>query len=424
MSVRHQQIEPTVVIHIKEADAPTKKTRVHSETARVGAVFEIPVAEIRIKRIGIAGEVSLHNVEFAVAIIVADGNTHARLRLCLSRKRRASLDGDIAKRSVLLIQIKGCRRRIVSDVNIRPAVVVQIRSSDAQSIRADCGPHAALLAHVLKRSIALVVIKKVLSAGQSGRSAGHEDSLVSAGSILRQRCSLQVEVDIVCDEQVQLSIPVVVNKCAAAVPTDLGARLNQAGFFRDLSKRSIAIVAVEGVLAVVGHEQVIEAVVVVVADAASLAPSGLVLQSRTDRHVSKCSVPIVLEEPAMRFLPRGKPVQPPTVHQEEIRPPIMIVVIESQTASSRLEKVLVMEYAAIDRLAREAGLRSHLNEADAEGCTLNGRFRAGWWRRRPRVIAALLRPDLRSLRRRLLLRGFGKGNNVGKRQHERRAAQR
>ena len=42
--------------------------------------------------------------------------------------------------------------------------------------------------------------------------------------------------------------------------------MQQAGFFSDVRKRAIAVVAVEHVLAPVGEEEVLEAVVVVIAD--------------------------------------------------------------------------------------------------------------------------------------------------------------
>ena len=62
MPIRHENIEPAVVIHIEEADAPAQQPRIHAQSAGISAVFEGRVAEVGIERIGVAGEVGLHHV--------------------------------------------------------------------------------------------------------------------------------------------------------------------------------------------------------------------------------------------------------------------------------------------------------------------------------------------------------------------------
>ena len=88
VAVRHQNVEPAVVIHVEEADAPAEQARIDAQTAWIGAVFEVAVAEIRVQRIGVAGEVCFDDVEVAVAVVVADGDAHAGLRLCPREIRR------------------------------------------------------------------------------------------------------------------------------------------------------------------------------------------------------------------------------------------------------------------------------------------------------------------------------------------------
>ncbi len=59
--------------------------------------------------------------------------------------------------------------------------------------------------------------------------------------------------------------------------------MGEAGLGGDVGEGAVAVVAVEDILAVVADEEIVEAVVVVVADAAALAPAGCVLESGFER---------------------------------------------------------------------------------------------------------------------------------------------
>src|SRR6202034_3563177 len=56
VAVRHENVEPTVVIHVEEADAPAEQARVDTNAAGISTIFEGAIAQIRVERIGIAGE--------------------------------------------------------------------------------------------------------------------------------------------------------------------------------------------------------------------------------------------------------------------------------------------------------------------------------------------------------------------------------
>ena len=68
-------------------------------------------------------------------------------------------------------------------------------------------------------------------------------------------------------------------------------------FCADIGERSVAVVVIQNVFAEVGDEQIIPAVVVVVADADALAPSG-VRDAGFQRHVGESAVAIVFETDA------------------------------------------------------------------------------------------------------------------------------
>ena len=120
-------------------------------------------------------------------------------------------------------------------------------------------------------AVTIVVIEDVLAALQAGWTTCHLNAFVGAAGCLWKRCSLDVEVDVVGDKEVEVAIAVIVKKGAAGVPPRL--RLKQARLFRNVSEGAIAVVAVEDVLAVVADKEIVPAVIVVVANTATLAPS-------------------------------------------------------------------------------------------------------------------------------------------------------
>jgi hypothetical protein len=105
-----------------------------------------------------------------------------------------------------------------------------------------------------------------------------------------------------------VAVAVVVDEGAAGVPANLRAGLDQAGLLGDVGEGAVAVVAIERVLAVVGDEEIVVAVVVVVADAAGLAPAGLVLQARAPI-VTSVKVPsrLFLKRWQRGSCPAGKP---------------------------------------------------------------------------------------------------------------------
>ncbi len=69
-----------------------------------------------------------------------------------------------------------------------------------------------------------------------------------------------------------MTVAIVVNKGAAGAPLRGGQQ--QARLTRDVGKRAVAVVAEQHVLVVIGEEQVIQAVVVVIADGDARGPAG------------------------------------------------------------------------------------------------------------------------------------------------------
>ena len=198
-----------------------------------------------------------------------------------------------SKFAVLLVLVKRAGGGIVGNINVGPAVVVEIGSQHAESVRAVGAENSRRLGNVGERSVAVVVVENVLAALQSRRSARHHHTLVEARAGLRHRRRCQIEIDVVGDEQIELPVAIVVDEGAACVPARAFAR--HAGLLADVGERAVAVVVVQNILAEVGDEQIVPSVVVVVADANALSPAG-VRDAGLRGHVGEGAVAIVAEE--------------------------------------------------------------------------------------------------------------------------------
>src|SRR6266478_348515 len=123
-------------------------------------------------------------------------------------------------------------------------------------------------------------------------AAVHRDILEHAVFVLAGfLCAANVEIEVIRYEQIELAVAVVVDPSAARAPT--GAICSHAGFFGDIRESAVPIVVIENVFAPVGDEQIVKAVVIVIADANSARPAGS-KQPRLRGDVGECAVTVVL----------------------------------------------------------------------------------------------------------------------------------
>src|SRR5437016_5615970 len=69
---------------------------------------------------------------------------------------------------------------------------------------------------------------------------------------------------------------------------------------------------------------------------------------------------------ANRLLPFGESLKPPAVHEKDVEPSIVIVVVESDAAAGGLEKIFVLVFPAKDGLGVQPGLPSDIHKSHAQ----------------------------------------------------------
>ena len=108
----------------------------------------------------------------------------------------------------------------------------------------------------------------------------------------RTICDIACIHEVVNDEEIKVSISVVVEKGRAAAPAWI-ANTRKAC---DIRERSVTVIAVEHIRADIGHINIYVPIVIVVGTSDSLPVVASVANPSSYRDVSKCAVPVVLIE--------------------------------------------------------------------------------------------------------------------------------
>ena len=255
--------------------------------------------------------------------------------------------GDIGKRAVAIVPVKRARIRIVRDIHIHPAVIVEIERADAQAVRAARPGDAGRLGDVSERAVSSVAIEEILPAAKARRPARDRHAFVAAQARLRDGGIGQVEVDVVGGKQIEPAVAIEIQEGAPGAPSR--SRADEARRARDLVEGPVAAIAIEPVLTPVRHEEVVVSVVVVVAGAGPLSPSR-VHEARLRRHVLERSVAPVAIEMARRLLPFREAFERRAVDDEDVEPVVAVVIEDGDAAAGGLEEI------AIGLLTAEYGL--------------------------------------------------------------------
>ena len=230
--------------------------------------------------------------------------------------------------------------RIDRDINIRPAVVVEIVGDRSDRVSWAGFENAGFLGDIGESSVAVVVVKDIGVAGESARTAHHRDALPLADRLRRRFGSFRrIELDVVADEKIEMSVAVVVEQGAARTPANM--LLIDAGLLSDVGERSVAVIVEQNVVSPEAAEQVVPAIVVVVADADAGLPAGA-RQAGFFGNVGESAVAVVLVKMRCRCFP-GRPVrvEPGSVGQINVKPSVVVVIEKSQAAAFGFDDVLL-----------------------------------------------------------------------------------
>ncbi len=311
------------------------------------------------QRRGVVGEVGLEDVEAAVAVVVGHRRAHSRLRAAVFIERSAGYHGHVGEGSVAVVVVQNARRTVARDEDVGPAVVVVVERGDAERIVAAGLVDVGFRGDIFEGAVAAIVVKNVFRGRQSSRPAHHRRALPHARwALARSGRGREIEVNIVCDDEIEFAVAIVVNESATRAPRL--SRSAHACLVRHIGEDAV-IVVIEMVLAVVSDVEIFPAIVIVVADADALSPAARG-QARFRGDIGERAIVIVVVEMIRRAVAGFRRFQGCTVDDEDVRPAIIVVIEDGDACSGCLDDVLLAVETAEDLRHREPGLPRDVNE--------------------------------------------------------------
>src|SRR5437763_13221536 len=197
----------------------------------------------------------------SVVIVIADGNTHGRLRPTVPAHGAAGLHADLFKRPVTPVAPEVVRYGIVGYEDVRETVVIKVAPDDSEPVCPVGVPNTHVVRNLPKLPAAVVVIEEVRQARQTLRAAGHVNSSVLAivgGSGAGN--SLAVKIHVARDVEIEPAIAVIVAPGATGAPIAPFQR----GVPRDVGQGSVAVVMEESVGSEVRDQNIGVTVIVII----------------------------------------------------------------------------------------------------------------------------------------------------------------
>jgi hypothetical protein len=229
-----------------------------------------------------------------VKIIIANSDSHARLFLAIVTEGHAAQHALLPKRTIMVIHEKQAGRGIASDVDIRPAILVEIRRDDRHAIALSELCDACFLADIGKGAVTIVSVEGMSAGGKAAWPAFDGNaSEIAIRTGAGDRHMFERETHIIGHKQIEMAVAVVIKESAAGTPARLVVR--EAGGFGDVRESAVTVVSEENILSEVSAKNIVETVVVVIRDANAIGPANG-MQSGLLSHVGKCSITIVLVE--------------------------------------------------------------------------------------------------------------------------------
>src|SRR5580698_1481204 len=345
MSVGDEDVLPAVVIVVEEKTAEAERDQRGAADVRVrGFIHEQPIAFVVIKRQHLIRKIRNNQTGAAGAVIIRRVNPHASARDTVFAEPDAGGNGALFERSVFLIEVKLIGLRVVGDQDVRPSVVVVIENRDAQSLR------RRIVKPGLLRGVFELAVAQVMPEAR-------RRSLVRFGRAVRLVRAIERAIEIgllrplhiVRNHEIKFAVAIVIH------PSRAGGELvrpPKPGRLSDVSKSSVAIVVEKMALADRSYENVVESVVVVIADGDAESEERNAEPGLTG-HVGESAVMIIVVElqraRAVRMMQRGvsRPVLP--VDQQNVGPSVVVVIDERAAGTHGFGKPLFAEGSVVVR---------------------------------------------------------------------------
>ena len=177
MSVGYDQVEPTVIIHVKEGDSPTNGNKAGPrKSGGCRDVCKTFFALIPEQGVGFLGEVGYRDIQASIAVKVAEIYTHSRALLAFKTECSASLQCNFFESAVVFIVVEIVRAAIVGDIEVRPAIVVVVRPEPLHAEVMAGITYPSFQGYIFKSAVTAVAKQEIRFAGVAPARTFHSDA--------------------------------------------------------------------------------------------------------------------------------------------------------------------------------------------------------------------------------------------------------
>ncbi len=267
------EVRPAIVVVVDESATPGDVLIVDSNSRGERYIAERAVAVVVIEVARVVGKVRLEDIEPAVAVIVPDSDSHSRLLVPVLAVRASRHHRNIRESAVMIVAEQDAGLGIHRDVNVWPAIVIEVASNRGDGVSGTRFEDASLPRDIGESPVSVVAEEHVGVAGKAARAAHYRDSLPLARRGIARLTGLhRVELDVIADKKVQVPIAIIIEECAARAPTVLF--VVDAGLASDIGERAVAVIVEQNVVTPEAAEEIVPSVVVVISDAHAGLPAG------------------------------------------------------------------------------------------------------------------------------------------------------
>ena len=246
-AVELQDIVPTVVVVIQKFHRYATQQHCFISDARVECVIgECSIVVVVIEPIQFEVEMSDVNVLPSVAVHVGRIDAHAGLVAPILAGGDSRHQGDVFEGSVVPVDKKKIRPRVVGDGNVGPTVIVEVGQNYAHAFCFGLAD-SRCVAHVGESSVVIVVVEFDALALVVARMAVRA---VTGSALAAPHVVLRTPVDVIRDHQIEPAVFVVIKPSCTGRPSTF---VCDAGLCRHIRERSVAIVVIENGTTVTGH---------------------------------------------------------------------------------------------------------------------------------------------------------------------------
>ena len=160
MAVGYVQVGVPIVVVIKKRGAKAQIEPARpAQARRRGHILEV-CSLVAIERIGLAGEIGDEQVPVAIAVAIANIDSHAGLGLAAHIVGHPGLQGYIAERAIASVLVEEVGHPVVGYVQILVAVLVPVPSHHAQPLALGIG-NAGGHGYIDKSTVPRVVVEHI-----------------------------------------------------------------------------------------------------------------------------------------------------------------------------------------------------------------------------------------------------------------------